>query len=359
MQPALGGAADVFVAKLSADGSQLLYSTYLGGSGGERGQGIAVDASGNAYVTGYTHSTNFPTVNPLQGAFAGGNADAFVLKLNPSGSALIYSTYLGGGNDRPDIGTAIAVDSAGNAYVTGFTNSVDFPTVKPLQPFRGPTDVFVAKLNPGGSVLLYSTHLGGGADDEGMGIAVDASGNAYVTGHTESLNFPTTAGAFSTSCVAVPVRIPIGDICSGGDAFISKLSPDGSALVYSTYLNGRRFEVGRGIAVDSAGSAYVTGFTGSPDFPSVNPLQKAFGGGDFDAFVVKLNPGGSMLTYSTYLGGSGDDGGYGIAVDAAGSAYVTGFTGSPDFPTRNPLPRASRGFRDVFVAKISDKAASR
>lgn len=361
LQRASAGAADVFVTKLNADGSKLLYSTYLGGSDGDKGQGIGVDIFGNAYVTGYTNSTDFPTANAVQGAFAGGNSDAFVLKLNPSGSALIYSTYLGGGNDRPDSGTAIAVDSAGCAYVTGFTNSSDFPTVKPLQPFRGPTDVFVAKLNPSGSALIYSTHLGGGADDEGMGIAVDASGNAYVTGHTESLNFPTTAGALSTGCVAIPVPIPIGNICSGGDAFISKVSPDGSTLVYSTYLNGRSFEVGRSIAVDSAGSAYVTGFTGSPDFPAVNPVQKAFGGGDYDAFVVKLNPNGSALTYSTYLGGSGDDGGYGIAVDRAGNAYVTGFTGSPDFPTRNPIRntvrRASRGSRDIFVVKIAEKEA--
>src|SRR5205823_2264904 len=162
-----------------------------------------------------------------------------------------------------DIGTAIAVDVDGNAYLTGFTNSRDFPTVKPLQPFRGPTDVFISKLNPSGSALVYSTHLGGSADDEGMAIAVDASGNAYVTGHTESVDFPTTPGAFSTKCVAVHANIPIGDICSGGDAFVSKISPDGSTLAYSTYLNGTGFEVGRGIGVDSTGNAYVTGFTNS------------------------------------------------------------------------------------------------
>lgn len=362
LQAKLGGAADVFIAKLSADGSRLLYSTYFGGGGGERGLGIAVDAAGNAYVTGYTNSTDLPVVNAFQGAFAGGNADAFVLKLNPSGSAPIYATYLGGGNDRPDIGTSIAADDAGHAYVTGFTNSVEFPTVKPAQPFRGPTDVFVTKFNPAGSALIYSTHIGGTADDEAMGIAVDAAGSAYVTGHTESLNFPTTPGAFRTGCVAVPVNIPIGDICSGGDAFVSKLTPDGSALVYSTYLSGGRFEVGRSIAVDEAGNAYVTGFTNSTDFPTANPVQDTFGGGGHDAFVVKLNPGGSALTYSTYLGGGGDDGGYGIAVDAAGDAWVTGFTTSPDFPRRRPLqnssPQSPRGARNAFVAKISDKPAA-
>jgi hypothetical protein len=358
-QPKLGGAADVFIAKLSADGSQLVYSTYFGGGGGERGLGIAVDGAGNAYVTGYTNSTDLPVVNAFQGAFAGGNADAFVLKLNPGGSGAVYATYLGGGNDRPDIGTSIAADDAGHAYVTGFTNSVDFPTVKPSQPFRGPTDVFVTKFNPSGSALVYSTHIGGTADDEAMGIAVDAAGSAYVTGHTESLNYPTTAGAFRTGCVAVPVDIPIGNICSGGDAFVSKLSPDGSALVYSTYLSGSRFEVARSIAVDAAGNAYVTGLTNSPDFPTANPVQDTFGGGGHDAFVVKLNPAGSALTYSTYLGGAGDDGAYGIAVDAAGDAWVTGYTTSPDFPRRRPLrnssPESPRGARNAFVAKISDK----
>jgi hypothetical protein len=365
LQSTLGGAPDVFVAKLSADGSKLIYSTYIGGSNGERGNGIAVDPAGDAYVTGYTHSANFPTSNPIQPAFAGGNADAFVLKLNPSGSALIYSTYLGGGNDRPDIGNAIAVDSSGNAYVTGLTNSRDFPTVKPLQSFVGPTDVFVSKLNPGGTALVYSTFLGGSADDEAMGIAVDASGSAYVTGETESPDFPTTPGAFSTSCVTVPTPGKIPKICSGGDVFISKLRPDGSALVYSTYLNGSGFEVGRTIAVDSAGDAYVAGITSSHDFPTLNPLRKGFGKagwGALDAFVVKLNPTGSALIYSTYLGGSGDDAAYGIAVDAAGNAYVTGYTESPDFPTRHPLhvtrPRALRGVRHAFITKIAENAAS-
>lgn len=356
-QSALGGDVDVFVTKLSADGSRLLYSTYIGGANGERGNSLAVDGAGNAYITGYTNSTNFPTGNALQNNFGGGNADAFVLKLNSTGSALLYSTYLGGGNDRPDIGTGITTDADGNAYVTGFTNSRDFPTVKPLQPFRGPTDVFVTKLSATGSIV-YSTHLGGGADDEAMAIAIDVARNVYITGHTESPDFPTTAKAFSRACVAIPADIPIGDICLGGDAFISKISSDGSTLVYSTYVSGSGFEVGRGIAVDSAGNAYVAGLTSSDDFPLVNPLQKTFGGGDFDAFVIKLNPSGSGLVYCTYLGGSYDDVGYSIALDRAGNAYVTGFTESVNFPTRNPLTRASSNVahesKDVFITKITD-----
>jgi beta-propeller repeat-containing protein len=360
-QTKLAGAADVFVAKLSPDGSQLLYSTYVGGSAGERGLSIAVDPAGNAYVTGYTNSTDFPVHNPFQPAFAGGNADGFVLKLKPDGSAPVYATYLGGGNDRPDIGTSIAADAAGNAYVTGFTNSVDFPTVHPLQPFRGPTDGFVTKFNPDGSALVYSTHLGGTADDEAMGIAIDAEGNAYVTGHTESPNFPTTAGAFRTGCVAVAANLPIGNICSGGDAFVSKLSSDGTKLVYSTFLNGSGFEVGRSIAIGADGSAHITGLTNSRDFPTVNPVQEQFGGGAYDAFVAKLNPGGSALIYSTFLGGSGADGGYGITVDAAGDAWVGGYTTSSDFPLRRPLrsslARASGDDKDSFLAKISDMPA--
>jgi hypothetical protein len=362
LQKNFGGIFDAFALKISSDGSKLIYSTFVGGSQGDRGDAIAVDASGSAYITGYTYSTDFPVVNPIETAFTDGNVHCFVAKVNPAGSALVYSTYLGGGDDRPEQATGIAVDSAGNAYVTGYTNSAKFPSVNPIQKFVGPTDVFVTKINAAGSAFAYSTHIGGNADDEGMAIAVDASGSAYVTGETESLDFPTTPGAYSTKCFAVPTPGRMRELCSGGDVFVSKLSPDGSKLVYSTFVNGTDFEVGRGIAVDSAGSAYITGLTTSNDFPSVNPLQKAFGGGDFDAFVFKLSPDGSALVYSSPLGGTGNDGGYAIAVDGKGNAYVTGYTYSTDFPTKNPLRngsgKANPGYRDVFVAKISDKGGT-
>jgi Beta-propeller repeat len=364
LQPTIGGpdSPDIFVAKLSADGSRLIYSTYIGGRNGDRGNGIAADSDGNAYVAGFTNSTDFPTAKAFQRTFAGGNADAIVLKLNPKGSALVYSTYFGGGNDRPDIGTAVATDSAGNAYVTGFTNAVDFPTVKPMQRFAGPTDVFVAKFDPSGSPV-YSTYLGGNADDQGMGIAVDSAGSAYITGETESIQFPTTNGALSRSCVAVSTRGPMRQVCQGGEGFIAKLSADGSSLVYSTYLNGVGFETGRSIAVDAAGNAYVTGFTGSSDFPAVDPLQGKFGGGKYDAFVLKLNPSGSALDYSTFLGGRGDEGGYGIAVDGAANAYVVGYTDSSNFPTKRPMRSRGRPMpgdsRDVFIARIAGKRANR
>jgi hypothetical protein len=345
---------DAFVTKLNPTGSALVYSTYLGGSDTDVGFDIAVDSSGNAYVTGETYSTDFPTKNPLQPTYGGANpywGDAFVTKLNPTGSALVYSTYLGGSGG--EVGTRIAVDGAGHAYVTGETTSNDFPTKNPLQPTNGgSTDVFVAKINAAGSALVYSTYLGGSGSDAGNSIAVDSTGNAYVTGITESNDFPTTPGAFQT-------------LCNGGSGcvqtgFVVEINAAGSALVYSTYLGGSVFDVGTGIAVDSAGHAYVIGSTSSNDFPTKNPLQAAKGG-VWTAFVAKLNPVGSALVYSTYLGGSAYDYGRDIAVDSSGNAYVTGATHSTDFPTtpgaRQTICSGGTGDclknGDAFVAKLN------
>ena len=408
LQPTSGGSEDAFVAKLK-DGSTLIYSTYLGGSGLDRGSSIAVDAAGNAYVTGLTSSTDFPTANPLQAVKGGGNWDTFVAKLNSDGSALLYSTYLGG--DRDDEGYSIAVDAADNAYVTGSTASSDFPTVNPLQPEVGPTvfggDAFVAKLTPDGSSLVYSTYLGGTFSDFGFGIAVDSARNAYITGGTESTDFPTAnplqpansgfEEAFVTKLdpsgstliystylgggnsdrgadialdesgnayvtgntsssdfpTANPLQPVIGSIALGGDAFVAKLNPEGSSLVYSTYLGGSGSDIVSGIDVDASGNAYVIGKTESSDFPTANPLQPVLGSSR-DAFVAKLNPEGSSLVYSTYLGGNTFDEGQAIAVDSAGSAYVTGWTSSADFPTANPLQPALGGGNNAFVARIAD-----
>jgi uncharacterized repeat protein (TIGR01451 family) len=336
IQAAKGGFADAFVAKLNAAGSALVYSTYLGGGSTDGGQGIAVDASGSAYVTGWTASTDFPTANPLQPARGGGLNDAFVAKLNAAGSALVYSTYLGGGGDDAEQGFGIAVDASGNAYVTGLTTSLSFPTANPLQAANGGgIDAFVSKLNAAGSALVYSTYLGGGSNDEGFGIAVDASGNAYITGRTTSSNYPT----------ANPLQPANG---GGLDAFVSKLNAAGSALVYSTYLGGNVDDEGSGIAVDVSGNAYLTGIARSTNFPTANPLQASIAG-NWDAFVTKFNAAGSALVYSTYLGGSSYDAGVSIAVDAPGNAYVTGHTASTDFPTVDPLP----GGATAFVSKLN------
>jgi hypothetical protein len=364
VQRTLGGSADAFVAKLSPDGSRLVYSTLYGGASGERAQGIAIDPPGHAYVVGFTNSANFPLVNPFLNVYDRSSpSTGFVLKLNAGGTSVVYATYLGGKGPAPTVGTAIAADAGGHAYVTGYTNAPDFPAVKAIQPFGGAnnplggqTDVFVTKLNPSGSALVYSTFLGGPADDEGRGIAVDAQGHAYVTGHAESLTFPVTPGAFRTSCTPKSSQIPIGPVCSGGDAFVAKLSVDGASLVYSTYLNSDDHEVGQAIAIDADGSAYVAGLTNSRRFPLASAPQATYGGGQFDGFVVKLDPRGSALTYATYLGGSDRDAAYGIAVDTERNAYVTGFTDSADFPTRDAARAGSPTGRRAFVVKISGHA---
>jgi beta-propeller repeat-containing protein len=332
------GALDAFVAKLNVQGSALVYSTYLGGSDSDLGERIAVDTSGRAYVTGETQSTDFPTAHALQREY-GGIADAFVAKLDATGSALLYSTYLGGGNF--DAGMGIAVDEAGNAAVVGRTSSTDFPTANALQAESGGAfDAFVAKLDTAGAEFTYSTYLGGSENDAGMGIAMDGAGHAYVTGATSSSDFP-TAHALQPEF-------------AGGvaDAFITRLNSEGSDFVYSTYLGGSGFEVGNGIAVELSQSAHVTGYTTSTDFPTFRAFQTMNHGGN-DAFVTKLNAAGSALLYSTYLGGSGDDVGYGVAVDTARRTYITGYTASTNFPTRSPLQAAKAGGWDAFVTKLN------
>ncbi|HET9401208.1 MAG TPA: SBBP repeat-containing protein [Candidatus Acidoferrales bacterium] len=344
----------------------LVYSTYLEGTNFDFADGIAVDSAGDAYVVGETSSTDFPTTNSIQAAFAGGGDDVFVAKLNPTGNALIYSTYLGGGNS--DFAGGIAVDSAGNAYVAGTTASLNFPTHNPIQAAGGGTcgtapntfacgDAFIAKLDSTGSTLVYSTYLGGGGDDQGAGVALDSGGNAYVVGSTSSLNFPTANALQSVpgagTCGSAPNTFPCYD------AFVTKLNAAGSALVYSTYLGGNGDETGSAIAVDSTGSAYVTGTTFSPNFPTSHPLQAVFAGGDGDAFVAKLSAAGSSLVYSTYLGGTADDSGRGIAVDSSGNAYVTGGTDSHDFMTVNPYQAAfGGGPSDVFFAKLNSSGSA-
>ncbi len=328
------GGRDVFVTKLNSSGNALVYSTYLGGNGYDAGNGIAVDGSGNAYITGNTNSTNFPTEGAYQ-TFQG-VWDVFVTKLNSSGNALVYSTYLGG--DGSDVGWGIVVDISGNTFVTGYTQSTNFPTEGAYQAtHQGNFDVFVTKLNFSGNALVYSTYVGGSDLDISFGIAVDGSGNAYITGYTFSTDFP-TVGAYQASYQGE------------GDVFVTKLNSSGNALVYNTYLGGDSSDIGWGIAVDDYGNAYIAGFTFSTDFPTEGEYQTDQSG--TDAFVTKLNSSGNALVYSTYLGGSSNDEALGIALDASDNAYVTGWTLSTDFPTEGEFQTDQDG-RDAFVTKLN------
>ena len=347
---------DAFVTKLNPAGTALVYSTYLGGSNEDYATGIALDASGDAYVTGYTNSTDFPVKNALQAENAGGY-DAFVAELSADGASLIYSTYWGGSSD--DIGTGVAVDSSGNAYISGYTASPEFPvTPGALQANYGggDHDGFVVKFNSGGAELGYSTFLGGSADDYAYGVAVDSAGDAYVTGATNSANFP-TLNAFQPNyagglCAVAPNTFPCYD------AFVAKLNPAGSALIYSTYLGGTGSDYGYAIALDGSSNAYMTGYTTSTNFPTTaGAFQQVFGG-SYDTFVTKLDGAGSALVYSTYLGGPGTQVGYDVAVDSSGHAFVTGYNYGGGFPTVSPTQAKNAGFYDAFVSMLNASGSS-
>lgn len=334
------GGRDGFITKLNASGNGLVSSTYLGGSEADVAFAIALDSQGNFYVSGSTTSTSFPTANPHQ-ASLGAMRDAFITKFNSAGSTLLYSTYLGGNAD--DVSYSIAVDAAGSAFVTGITQSDNFPTANPLQSsYEGGTDVFVTKLDPAGAALAYSTYLGAGFFEDAYSIAIDAAGSAYVAGSTESATFPVTS----------PYQVSKRP---GADAFVTKLTPSGKARAYSTFLGGNGEDRANAIAVDSLGNVTITGYTLSSDFPTSDPLQAAYAGGQ-DAFVTRLNADGVGLLYSTYLGGSDKDAGTAIALDSSGNAFVAGSTFSSNFTTTAGSP-SYRGAGDAFVARISDTSS--
>lgn len=402
------------------------YGTFLGGDTTDRASGIAIDPSGNIYIGGRTLSTNFNTRSPIDGSYGGGiNGDAFIAKLDPTGATLIYATYIGGSDS--DIGTRVAADNAGNAYLTGNTFSSDFPTKNAYQSQKGVNaDAFVVKLSPDGAQFIYATFLGGNSNDRGADIAVDSAGNAYLTGSTSSTDFPTKnayqsgpnfpirgssvdafvskftpAGDLSystylggsnfenidlyTGSIAVdsqgravvaglttsddfPTKNAVQDVFGGGttpsiggDMFIAKLTSAGSGLVFSTYLGGSGDDAARlllHLALDPSGNIYVTGSTNSTDFPVANALQPAYGGGSSDAFVASYTADGTQLRYATYLGGAGLDDGSGIIVAADGTAYATGLTLGQPFPitTRLGGQCASGGFQS-YLAGIQPNGA--
>jgi hypothetical protein len=364
--PHVGYLADAFVAELAPGGFNLVYSTYLGGESADAAYGIAVDLSGNAYVTGFAYSTNFPVTNAIQNHLAcrpstiyvNNGVNAFVTKIGPGGSPLLYSTYFGGTNY--DLGRSIAVDGAGNAYVAGFTDSTNFPTTtNALQTVLGGStnlivvnNAFVAKFAPSGTNLIYSTFLGGTSGDQAFGIAVDAAGNAYVTGGTTSPNFPNTA----TSVPGLFNKLTnnLNGLILTTNAFLVKLNPNGTTLVYSAVFGGFAVDTGYGVAVDPAGEAFVVGATSSTNFPALNATSHfaATNSGGDDVFVTAFNTNGTALLYSAYLGGANNDFGYGLALDPAGDAYVVGRTLSSNFPTNNALHAALNGPSDAFLAKI-------
>jgi hypothetical protein len=425
-QPTSHGPTNAFIAKLNAAGTALVYATYLGGSGQDIGYAIAVDSSGSAYVTGATTSLDFPvtsgafqtTTKPV----ATPGSTVFVTKLSPDGSSLAYSTYLGG--NANDLGFAIAVDGSGSAYVAGETQSGNFP-VRGTTPkvVGGPLscdslnsggfDGFITKFSPAGDTVAYSLFLGGSGTDVATGVAVDSSGDAYVAGYTTSKDFlvfntcpgpgpgPTSlqsanAGTDNGFIVKVsPDALTFlaatylggsgqdaitsialdgsgfvylaGEGNSGGagsfDAFGAKLDGSLSSKMYFNYIGGSGFDRATGVAVDSAGNEYLVGQTASTNFPQVSPIQPAFGGGTYDAFVTELDPSGSIV-FSTYLGGSGDEGtsigGSPIAVDSSGNVYIVGSTSSTDFPgvTPSSIQPANGGGNDGFIVKLAPGAST-
>jgi hypothetical protein len=351
----IAGGSDVFVVKLNPAGDQVIFSTFLGGSGDERSPRLALDSRGNIYLAGTTTSLDFPvTEGAPQGTFGGGNSDAFVVKLSADGKRLLFSTYLGGEAAEPARG--IAADEHGDIYVAGVTLSAAFPvTPGALQTTRrGPRDAFAAKLRVEPPSLLWATYLGGSDEEFDVSLAVDAAGSAYISGRTFSTDYPTTPGAFQTT---------FGGAGTGsqryGDAVVTKIHPDGSSLVYSTYLGGLSGDIATAIAVDSTGAAYITGLTLSRNFPTTaGSFQPQHGGGDADNFVTKLAPEGDRLLFSSFLGGNNSEQANAIAVDRLGNIHVSGTTSATDFPTTSDaLSRTRTGTNDAFVTIIRSDGA--
>lgn len=344
------GDANVYVAKLNPSGTTAIYTTVFStasypASDDDLAHAIAVDSTGSVYVAGETASQDFIADGTyITRTAQSGVAHVFITKLDSTGQNLVYSHYVAAGGS--EIAYGLAVDASTNAYITGATTSADFPvttgTAQSVRP--GGVDAFVMRFDSTGA-RTYGTFLGGSGSDYGYAIAVDSSGNAFIAGSTNSTNFPLTTGSYQSK------------ISGGYDAFVTKLAPGGT-LVYSTYLGGTGDDIGYGIAVDSSGAAYITGEAGTADFPTLNGFQTTFGGGSGDVFVAKLNGSGASLAYSTFLGGTGEDYGNAIAVDSAGNAYFAGGTTSGDLPTSNAFQTSNAGVVTAYVAALDSTGGS-
>ena len=334
------GKNDIFVTKLNSSGSELVYSTFIGGNDDDFGNSLVTDIMGAVYITGSTASLNYPTTNGAYQTNNGGKNDVFITKLNPAGEGLNYSTLIGGKYD--DISTAIALDTKGNAYITGFTTFF-YPITNGINQNLNMSgfSTFVTKVNSNGSFLIYSVKFGGHSNDLAYSIAVDANNNAYITGQTNSTNFPTTSGAYQANNVGK------------NDVFVTKLNSAGNGLIYSTLIGGNDDDYAKSIVLDNISNAYITGHTVSENFPTTSNAFQTSNGGKNDVFVTKLNSSGSELVYSTFIGGNDDDFGNSLVTDIMGAVYITGKTKSYNYPITNGSFQTTHwGYYDAFITKL-------
>ncbi|MFX0066533.1 MAG: SBBP repeat-containing protein, partial [Candidatus Hermodarchaeota archaeon] len=336
-----GGDYDVFVTKFSADGQSLIFSTYFGGSGDDGSWDVAVDSIGNIIITGYTGSVNFPTLNAYD-PLINGTTDAFIAKFSADGQTLLFSTYFGGSSVEE--GWNVAIDATDNIVITGYTGSTNFPTVNAYQGSKeGGEDAFIAKFSADGQTLLFSTFIGGNANDQGWRVAINETGSIVVTGITSSINFPTVNAYQEIKR-------------SGLDVFVAQFGSDGQTLIFSTFLGGNEDDYTQGVGFDALGNIVVSGITFSSNFPTKNAYQESKNSRG-DAYITKFYTGDQSLVFSTFLGGYGDDFAYGIAFDKNNNILFTGHTSSPDFPTVNASQENHAGggseFEDALVVKLS------
>ncbi len=339
----LSGSSDLFVGKLSPTGDDLLFASYIGGGDDDRAYGLAVDFDSDVYLTGYTKSSDFPTtVSAFDRSYNGGAYDAFALKLSADGSSLIYSTLLGGA--AHELGWEVVVDNAENAYIGGVTASSAYPTTTGAfdESYNGDNEVFVTKVNPQGSALVYSTFIGGSGKDRGYQLQIDASSEVTITGFTESNDYPTTTGAYDESHNG------------GKDGFASKLNFLGNGLVYSTFFGGSGDDRGYGISFGTGSAPFITGYTSSVDFPVSTNALITTNQGNGDAHIISFDFHGTTANYATYVGDSAEESGWDIAVNSDGQATITGYTFSGNFPTSvNAFDDTHNGNSDAFLFKTN------